>query len=87
VHPEGARNQIDGGAIQALSWTVKEGLKIENDRIPTLDWLSHPILKFYSSDDDAMCPVVKESMDDTEWQHWASSSMEIRSRSGAGRFG
>jgi nicotinate dehydrogenase subunit B len=46
VNPEGARNQIEGGAIQALSWTVKEGLKIENDRIPALDWLSYPILKF-----------------------------------------
>lgn len=46
VNPEGARNQIEGGAIQALSWTVKEGLTIENDRIPPLNWLSYPILKF-----------------------------------------
>jgi CO/xanthine dehydrogenase Mo-binding subunit len=46
VNPQGARNQIEGGAIQALSWTVKEELKIESDRIPSLDWLSYPILKF-----------------------------------------
>jgi CO/xanthine dehydrogenase Mo-binding subunit len=46
VNPEGARNQIEGGAIQALSWAVKEGLKIENDRIPPLTWLSYPIVKF-----------------------------------------
>jgi nicotinate dehydrogenase subunit B len=46
VNPEGARTQIEGGAIQALSWTVKEGLKIENDRIAPLNWLSYPILKF-----------------------------------------
>jgi nicotinate dehydrogenase subunit B len=46
VNPEGARTQIEGGAIQALSWTVKEGLKIENDRIAPLNWLSYPILRF-----------------------------------------
>jgi nicotinate dehydrogenase subunit B len=46
VNPEGARNQIEGGAIQALSWAVKEGLKIEDDRIPPLNWLSYPIVKF-----------------------------------------
>jgi CO/xanthine dehydrogenase Mo-binding subunit len=46
VNPEGARSQIEGGAIQALSWAVKEGLKIEDDRIPPLNWLSYPIVKF-----------------------------------------
>lgn len=46
VNPEGARNQIEGGAVQALSWTTKEELKIDNDRILPLDWLSYPILKF-----------------------------------------
>jgi nicotinate dehydrogenase subunit B len=46
VNPQGARNQIEGGAIQAMSWTLKEGLTIENDRIPPLDWRSYPILKF-----------------------------------------
>jgi nicotinate dehydrogenase subunit B len=46
VNPQGARNQIEGGALQALSWTVKEGITIENDRIPPLNWESYPILKF-----------------------------------------
>ena len=46
VNPEGARNQIEGGALQSLSWTVKEGIKIDNERIPRLNWLSYPILKF-----------------------------------------
>jgi nicotinate dehydrogenase subunit B len=46
VNPQGARNQIEGGAIQAMSWTLKEGLTIENDRIPPLDWRNYPILKF-----------------------------------------
>jgi CO/xanthine dehydrogenase Mo-binding subunit len=46
VNPHGVRNQIEGGAIQALSWTVKEAIAIENDRIGPLDWDSYPILKF-----------------------------------------
>jgi nicotinate dehydrogenase subunit B len=46
VNPQGARNQIEGGAIQALSWTVKEGITIENDRIAPLSWDTYPILKF-----------------------------------------
>lgn len=46
VNPEGARNQIEGGAIQAISWTLKEEVRIDNDRVPSLDWLTYPILKF-----------------------------------------
>jgi nicotinate dehydrogenase subunit B len=46
VNPEGARNQIEGGAIQALSWTIKEGLKLDNDRICPVNWLSYPVVKF-----------------------------------------
>ncbi|MGO4831315.1 ATP-binding cassette domain-containing protein, partial [Rhizobiaceae sp. 2RAB30] len=34
VNPEGARNQIEGGAIQAVCWTVKEEVPIGEDRIP-----------------------------------------------------
>ncbi len=46
VNPEGARNQIEGGAIQAVSWTLKEEVPVADDRIPALDWQSYPILRF-----------------------------------------
>lgn len=46
INPEGARSQIEGGAIQAASWTLKEEVKVENDRVPAFDWSSYPILKF-----------------------------------------
>lgn len=46
VNPQGARNQIEGGAIQAVSWTLKEEVPVEGGRIPALDWLSYPILRF-----------------------------------------
>lgn len=46
INPEGARSQIEGGAIQAASWTLKEEVKVENDRVPAFDWSAYPILKF-----------------------------------------
>jgi nicotinate dehydrogenase subunit B len=46
INPEGARNQIEGGAIQAVSWTLKEAVPIADDRVPVLDWQSYPILRF-----------------------------------------
>lgn len=46
INPIGARNQIEGGALQAMSWTLKEAVPIANDRVPLLDWESYPILHF-----------------------------------------
>ena len=46
INPEGARNQIEGGALQATSWTLKEAVPVEDDRVPVLDWESYPILRF-----------------------------------------
>jgi CO/xanthine dehydrogenase Mo-binding subunit len=46
INPEGARSQVEGGAIQAVSWTLKEAVPVEDDRVPALDWESYPILRF-----------------------------------------
>lgn len=46
VNPDGIRNQIEGSIIQAASWTLKEALAIDGDRIETDGWESYPILKF-----------------------------------------
>ncbi|MBB6354295.1 molybdopterin cofactor-binding domain-containing protein [Aminobacter aganoensis] len=46
INPEGARSQIEGGAIQAASWTLKEEVRVEDDRVPAFDWSAYPILKF-----------------------------------------
>ena len=46
VNPQGARNQVEGGAIQAISWTLKESVPIEQGKVPPLDWQSYPILRF-----------------------------------------
>ncbi|HWI81760.1 xanthine dehydrogenase family protein molybdopterin-binding subunit, partial [Ramlibacter sp.] len=46
VHPDGARNQIEGGAIQAASWTLREASDIGGAGIRSDDWESYPIFTF-----------------------------------------
>ena len=46
VNPDGARNQLEGGIVQAVSWTLKEQVKFGAHGIASLDWQSYPILKF-----------------------------------------
>jgi nicotinate dehydrogenase subunit B len=46
VNPDGARNQLEGGAIQATSWTVKERVRFDRRRITSDDWETYPILRF-----------------------------------------
>jgi CO/xanthine dehydrogenase Mo-binding subunit len=46
VNPDGVRNQIEGGAVQAASWTLKERVRFDRTRITSTDWESYPILRF-----------------------------------------
>ena len=46
VNPDGVRNQMEGGAIQAASWTLKERVRFDRRRITSDDWESYPILRF-----------------------------------------
>jgi CO/xanthine dehydrogenase Mo-binding subunit len=46
VHDDGVRNQIEGGAVQAASWTLKERVRFDRCRITSTDWESYPILRF-----------------------------------------
>lgn len=46
VSPDGIANQIEGGLIQSLSWTLKEEVKFDNTRVLSTDWASYPILSF-----------------------------------------
>jgi CO/xanthine dehydrogenase Mo-binding subunit len=46
VNPDGVRNQIEGGATQAASWTLKERVRFDRRRITSTDWESYPILRF-----------------------------------------
>ncbi|HWI78834.1 MAG TPA: molybdopterin cofactor-binding domain-containing protein [Ramlibacter sp.] len=46
VNPDGIRNQIEGGVVQASSWTLSEEVTFDNTRITSRDWGGYPILRF-----------------------------------------
>jgi nicotinate dehydrogenase subunit B len=46
INPDGAANQIEGGVIQAASWTLKEAVRVEDGAIATIDWERYPIMRF-----------------------------------------
>ena len=46
VNPDGVVNQIEGGIIQSVSWTLKESLRFDRTRVTTRSWAEYPILRF-----------------------------------------
>jgi CO/xanthine dehydrogenase Mo-binding subunit len=46
VNPDGLMNQIEGGIIQSASWTLKEHVGFDRQRITTRSWADYPILTF-----------------------------------------
>lgn len=46
VNPDGIRNQVEGGILQALSWTLYESVTFDRTRITSRDWGTYPILRF-----------------------------------------
>ena len=49
INPDGARNQLAGGAVQSTSWTTIERLRFDRRRVTSNDWESYPILRFPSA--------------------------------------
>jgi nicotinate dehydrogenase subunit B len=54
VNPDGIRNQIEGGILQSMSWTLYEAVSFDDTRITSIDWSTYPILRF---------PLLLESVD------------------------
>ncbi|TCT05979.1 xanthine dehydrogenase family protein molybdopterin-binding subunit [Aquabacter spiritensis] len=46
INPDGARNQIEGGVIQAISWTLKEQVTFADGAVASNSWETYPILRF-----------------------------------------
>jgi CO/xanthine dehydrogenase Mo-binding subunit len=46
INPDGVINQIEGGLIQASSWTVKEQIRFGSGGLESKDWNTYPILTF-----------------------------------------
>jgi nicotinate dehydrogenase subunit B len=46
VSADGVSNQIEGGAIQTVSWVLKEAVQFDRTRIVSNTWERYPILRF-----------------------------------------
>jgi len=46
INPDGATNQLEGGIVQAISWALKEGVRLDTAGISSRDWESYPVLRF-----------------------------------------
>jgi nicotinate dehydrogenase subunit B len=46
VNPDGARNQLEGNILQAASWALKEGVRLDETGITSRDWETYPVLRF-----------------------------------------
>jgi CO/xanthine dehydrogenase Mo-binding subunit len=46
INPDGLVNQIEGGAIQAASWSLLEEVTFDARTVTSRDWEGYPILRF-----------------------------------------
>jgi CO/xanthine dehydrogenase Mo-binding subunit len=46
INPDGLKNQVEGGIVQAASWTLKEAVRWDAMRVTTRSWEDYPILRF-----------------------------------------
>lgn len=49
VNPDGAANQLEGGAIQATSWTTLEQVHFDRRNVTSQTWEEYPILTFQNA--------------------------------------
>lgn len=58
VSPDGIKNQIEGGIIQAASWTLHEQVEFGRTRVLSRDWARYPILRFNETFDSIEVHVI-----------------------------
>jgi CO/xanthine dehydrogenase Mo-binding subunit len=58
INPDGVRNQIEGGILQSLSWTLFERVSFDSTRIASIDWATYPILRFSSVPDSLSVRII-----------------------------
>jgi CO/xanthine dehydrogenase Mo-binding subunit len=46
INPDGVENQVEGGAIQATSWALKERVRFDDRTVTSDTWETYPILRF-----------------------------------------
>ncbi|WP_291848564.1 molybdopterin cofactor-binding domain-containing protein [Bradyrhizobium sp.] len=63
INPDGVINQIEGGAIQATSWVLKERVRFDRQRITSTSWTEYPILRFSEVPDVEVEVIRRPEMD------------------------
>ena len=63
INPDGVINQIEGGAIQAASWVLKEQVRFDRERITSNTWSSYPILRFSEVPEVQVEVIVRPELD------------------------
>jgi nicotinate dehydrogenase subunit B len=46
VNPDGVRNQIEGGILQSMSWTLYESVSFDDTHIRSVNWSTYRIMRF-----------------------------------------
>ncbi|MDB5989845.1 MAG: hypothetical protein JWQ10_1248 [Herbaspirillum sp.] len=46
INPDGVANQVEGGAIMATSWALKEAVRFDQRCVTSASWEAYPILRF-----------------------------------------
>jgi CO/xanthine dehydrogenase Mo-binding subunit len=46
INPDGAANQLEGGAIQATSFALKEAVRFDRQGVTSVSWEAYPVLRF-----------------------------------------
>jgi CO/xanthine dehydrogenase Mo-binding subunit len=46
INSDGVANQIEGGIVQTISWTLKERVAYDQDGVTSTNWDNYPILTF-----------------------------------------
>jgi nicotinate dehydrogenase subunit B len=46
INPDGVINQVEGGAVQSASWTLREQVRFDRGNITSAGWDSYPIFRF-----------------------------------------
>jgi len=46
INADGVINQVEGGIVQTVSWTLKERIAFDRDGVTSRTWDEYPILTF-----------------------------------------
>jgi CO/xanthine dehydrogenase Mo-binding subunit len=58
INPDGLRNQIEGGVLQAASWSLKEAVHWDRTRVTTRSWSDYPILRFDEAPQELTIEII-----------------------------